>query len=170
MSDTPVPTQSQPVIPDTNQTMIDPVTGVVLPYAAITQMTKSDPLNPPSVGGAPGGKKEAISAPSSGIEDVPGVQVIEQEPNVEIGPEVQGWIEKAKQDNINIPKEVVVADNTAMSPTGVYAAQPVIVLPLTQKKLQQGLHMDIKHSVRWLAVWCVRLMKKFHGTVVYRQE
>jgi len=105
---------------------------------------------------------------TSSIENVPGAQVVEQEPSPEISPELEGWMEKVERNVIKPPDQVVVADQTVTNPTGNYVSQPVIVLPTTQETIQEGTKQGLKQSVRWLAEWCLRIMKKFHGIVVYR--
>ncbi|HAU99524.1 MAG: hypothetical protein UX04_C0005G0014 [Microgenomates group bacterium GW2011_GWF2_45_18] len=116
------------------------------------------------------GSKESprYSPDLSPLAEIPGAQVIEDEPNPEISPEVESWMEKVDRKNIDPPKEVVVADKTATNPTGNYAAQPVIVLPISKPTLTKGLTQNVQYSVRWLAEWCLRIIKKFGGMVVYR--
>ncbi len=140
----------------------------IAPQAAIQSIIANDPLNPPYAGKS-GAKKEISGSSDVSPIEVPGVQVVEHEPNVEISPEVQGWIEKVEQEKLHLPDNIVVADQTAAQPTGTYAAAPVIVLPMTEDQMSSGLKASVKNSVRWLATWCVRVMKKFKGSVVYRK-
>jgi hypothetical protein len=37
-----------------------------------------------------------------------------------------------------------------------------VVLPLTDDQIAVGLHQSITNSIRWLAAWCVRRLKKAH--------
>jgi hypothetical protein len=140
----------------------------VLPHA--TAAAAQAQLNP--VGATSSLKKEA---PSSSVDtlgalaqEVPGAQSVEQERTPEISPELESWMESVDRREERPPEKVVVADQTASNPTGQYAAEPVIVLPLTQGKLQEGMKHTVQDSVKWLAVWCMRVIKKFHGAVVYR--
>lgn len=158
-----VPVQNQQVSPQQDD-------AVSLSQAALQSLGSYDPLNPPYAGKS-GTKKETTQGSSDvTVTEVPGVQVIEHEPSVEIAPEVQGWIEKIEQEKLNIPEHIVVADDTAAQPTGNYASSPVIVLPMTEDQVKKGLNQNVKQSVRWLATWCVRVIKMFKGSVVYRQE
>jgi hypothetical protein len=137
---------------------------------AVAQST--DPLNPPNVvGGRAGlGAKELTNAGSldSLAQEVPGVQAVEVERSAEIPPEVESFMESVEDHQFKAPQEVVVADATAQQPTGHYAAEPVIVLPTTSQKVQEGKKKGVTESIRWLAEWCIKMAKKFHGMVVYR--
>lgn len=42
-----------------------------------------------------------------------------------------------------------------------------IVLPLDQQQVTDGLHHNVMESVRWLAEWCVMMIKKYPGRVFY---
>lgn len=37
-----------------------------------------------------------------------------------------------------------------------------IVLPLTDEKIEEGLKLGVGNSIRWLAEWCVRQLKRMH--------
>ncbi len=45
--------------------------------------------------------------------------------------------------------------------------KPKIVLPLDQQQVTDGLHRGVAESVRWLAEWCVMMIKKYPGRVFY---
>lgn len=48
-------------------------------------------------------------------------------------------------------------------PTTPIPKKPTSVnLPLTDEQIVRGLHAHIWESLRWLAVWCVRKLKKAH--------
>jgi len=129
-----------------------------------------DPLNPSHPVGKSGiGAKETLAKGLDAlVAEVPGAQAVEVERTAEVPPEVESWVEKVEHHEIQAPHEVVVADQTAQQPTGNYASEPVIILPATQQAVQQGFTQKITESARWLAEWCTRIMKKFHGMVVYR--
>lgn len=44
-----------------------------------------------------------------------------------------------------------------------------IVLPLDEKQVRDGLHHKLVDAVRWLAEWCVLMIKKYPGRVFYKQ-
>jgi hypothetical protein len=118
---------------------------------AVAQST--DPLNPPNVvGGRAGlGAKELtnVGTLDSIAQEVPGAQAVEVEKSAEIPPEVESFMESVEDHQFKAPQEVVVADATAQQPTGHYASEPVIVLPTTSQKVQEGKkkRCDREHSL-----------------------
>lgn len=140
--------------------------------ASVMQSAQAnDPLNPSHPVGKSGiGAKETSASKGldSIVTEVPGAQVVETEKSAEVPPEVESWVEKVQHHEIQAPHEVVVADQTAQQPTGNYASEPVIVLPVTQQGMQVGMTKSVTESARWLVEWCSRIIKKFHGMVVYR--
>ena len=46
-------------------------------------------------------------------------------------------------------------------------SRPNIVLPLDEKGVVDGLHHNVRESVRWLSEWCVMMIKKYPGRVFY---
>jgi len=46
----------------------------------------------------------------------------------------------------------------------------VVVLPLTEAEIEEGLHHKVKDSIRWLAEWCKRFIKTARGNVKYADE
>lgn len=47
--------------------------------------------------------------------------------------------------------------------------QPQIVLPVTQTAYFYGLKQKVSDSIRWLAEWCLRLIKVFGFRAVFRE-
>lgn len=173
--------QAQPVVyPQANDSVIadDSIVSDVTSLsdaavaASVMQSAQAhDPLNPSHPVGKSGiGAKE--TAVNKGLDsivaEVPGAQVVETEKSAEIPPEVESWVEKVHHHEIQAPHEVVVADKTTQQLTGNYASDPVIVLPVTQQGMQVGITKTVTESARWLVEWCTRIIKKFHGMVVYR--
>ncbi|HSW89871.1 MAG TPA: hypothetical protein VLH19_03280 [Patescibacteria group bacterium] len=148
-------TQNQPVAP-----------SLVGPALQQTAQVPA-PAPPVSVG------KTKEVAPQSqelvGPIEIVGSDAIEKEP---LPPEVSGWMEKVKrgESGEQKPPEIVIADKTAQAPTGDYASQPVFVLPLGKTEMRQGIHKSVNDSVRWLAQWCERLMKKLGNKVTLADE
>lgn len=173
MADTPVQPPIVPMQPTQQNNQVHAADASVV--SSVIQSAQSyDPLNPPHPVGKSGvGIKEATTSGAAAEvspQEVPGIQVVETEKVPEISPEVESWIEKVEHHELQPPQEIVVADQTAQQPTGIYAAEPVIVLPAGQKTVQQGMKKGVTESVRWLAEWCFKMIKKFHGAVVYREE
>jgi hypothetical protein len=147
---------------------------------AMPQVIQSieDPLNPPNPAPVGAAKKEAyvvgagVSAesPAPTAEYSGGVQTVEQEKTPEISPEVESFLKKAEQQTDHLPQEIVVADNQAVSAVTHHPKTPVVVLPITPEEQAQGQKKSPKLSIRWLVEWSVKIMKKFSGKVIYREE
>jgi hypothetical protein len=110
--------------------------------------------------------KERIDA--GGTQEV--TPVTEFTKQVDIEPEVEGWLEKLEKENAQLQQPVVnqqtgqvVLDNSQL-PTSFK-----VVLPLTKDEVEKGLHLKVVDSLRWLAEWCTRLVKMFGSKVAYRR-
>ncbi|MDO8452514.1 MAG: hypothetical protein Q7S79_02060 [bacterium] len=81
---------------------------------------------------------------------------------------LEGYLEQIEQQ-----KGSAVTDDAgkpALTPTG--DDKVTITLPLTEDQVRDGLHHKIIDSVRWLAEWCILVIKKAHGVgvrVIYRK-
>ncbi len=159
---------STPTSTPSSAPIIDETLAQSVP-AAVVEST--DSLNPPhAVGGSLKETKETtIKVEKPAIDTVPGVQYVEHEVNHEMAPEVEAFLQKVNEHQHQLPDEIVVADATATDPTGHYAAQPVIVLPITPDIEKKGAHQSPQFSIRWLVEWSRKMMKMFSGKVIYRQ-
>jgi hypothetical protein len=83
----------------------------------------------------------------------------------EVPPEVKEFVEVIDKENVTLDRPVVHGNKVLVEPAT--SLSPSMVLPMTHSGVQKGLKQNVKKSVRWLAEWCVRLIKKFHGRVVY---
>ncbi len=85
------------------------------------------------------------------IEEIP--EVPEIPPEVETAQSVSG-------SSTQLP-QAVVDDQTGQTLVAPADPQsPQVVLPLTDDQIQVGLGVRLVESIRWLAVWCVRILKK----------
>lgn len=110
---------------------------------------------------------EILPSPSV-TENVPLVEVSENEPVPE---QVSSWIEKLeKGEDVQLPQPITHDDQVLVSPANPQIDEEKIILPMTEKQVEKGLHEQLFTGARWLAEWCVRLVKKFHGKVVYRED
>jgi len=90
-----------------------------------------------------------------------------------------GYVEKVeKQTEIQQPASVIpqrpkIQDVQGGDMGEIVSAQfasqtkPSIVLPLNDREVIEGLHKGVWESVRWLAEWCVMMIKKYPGRVFY---
>ncbi len=90
--------------------------------------------------------------------------------SVDLEPEVEGWLEKLEKEETKLNQPVtnqttgqVVLDD-AQKQTGFK-----VVLPLTKDEVEKGLRHQVVDSLRWLAEWCLRLIKMFGNKVAYRR-
>lgn len=82
-------------------------------------------------------------------------------PVVEI-PEVPPEIERAEPvtgASMQLTNPVVDDQTGQVLVTATSAQQPKVVLPLTEDEIREGLTFKVIYSLRWLAEWCVRLIK-----------
>ena len=155
----------------------DPLASVA---QAVPQAVASiqDPLNPPNPSPVGAAKKEvhvvdqgvAVEQAAPTVEHPGGVQSVEQERVPEIAPEVESFLQHAEEQTDHLPQEIVVADNQEVSAVTHHPKKPVIVLPITAGEQKKGKKKSTKLSVRWLVEWSEKLMKKFSGKVIYREE
>lgn len=97
------------------------------------------------------------------------VPVVEMRESEAVPEEVSSWMEKLEQgEDIQLPQPVTHDDQVLVSNSGQDVNEDKIVLPMTQEEVQLGLHQKVYSGARWLAEWCIKLVKKFHGKVVYR--
>ena len=96
--------------------------------------------------------------------------------------EVENYIEKIeKQTEVSVADQQKPSQGTPTAqatsvPTDmgqVVSAQmatttkPNIVLPLNKQQIEEGLHRKVIEGVKWLAEWCVMMIKKYPGRVFY---
>ena len=91
---------------------------------------------------------------------------------VDLEPEVEGWLEKMEKEDSQLQQPVtddqtgqVVLDDTQAQPTNFK-----VILPMSKDEVEKGLHHKIIDSVRWLAEWCIRMIKMFGNKVAYRRK
>lgn len=120
------------------------------------------------------GGKETIGA-AAGVKNVVeaggSTQYVEYEPNPELPPEVEGYLNKTEQHSDQAPPEIVIADSAASMPTDrQLPSQPVVVLPITPEVEKIGMSKPPQFSIRWLVEWSHKIMKMFVGKVIYFQK
>lgn len=140
-----------------SQQVSDPV---VAPPENQPNVEDHKPIEPPAGSGFD--KEHGPMVPAH-HESVPMVEV---ESSAEIPPEVQEYVEKTDHRNMELQKPVVHHGKPIVE-SAAPSGQPQIVLPLTHQGVVTGLKAGVGKSVMWLATWCVRVIKKFRGRVVY---
>ena len=122
---------------------------------------------PPIVTGQPIGGKERVDTFGK-QEETP---ITEFTRNVDLEPEVEGWLEKVEKEDSQAPQAIkddkgqVIMDDATQQNTGFK-----VVLPMTKEEVDKGLHHRVLDSVRWLAEWCIRMVQMFGNKVAYRRK
>jgi len=140
-----------------------------LAAAAIGQTPTIEPVTPPPLPPQPiSGPKEQreVGAVAPEPELAPLVEQKEPEPEAE----VKDWLEKLEEgEKVQLPQPVTDDyGQTLVEAAG--ATKGKIILPLDEEELQQGLHQKAINSIRWLAEWCLRIMKMAAGRVFYKSS
>ena len=115
-----------------------------------------------TVGKPVGAKEQEFVSEIKAGERVPIVEVGEPK---ELPEEVEGWLERVERGDVTQPQPVVHRGRTIVSPAA--PQQVSVTLPLTEDEVKKGLHHKLFESIRWMAEWCVRIAKKYHGKVAY---
>jgi hypothetical protein len=121
------------------------------------------PTAPPNY--TPVGFGERKETPAPGVEKAP---IVETVPPKELGPEVKDWLTKVETgEEVQLPRPVY--DTSGQVLIQPAAPQKVTVkLPLDDQGIKAGLTYKIIDSIRWLAEWCLRLIKITAGKFIYR--
>ncbi len=149
----------------------------------VTQQERRIGVNPLSVAQAlqeppqeeyqpqtPSTKEQLVVSPDIKPESVPGVQTAETLQTPEIPVEVEKYIEQVEDGKTSVPEEIVISDQNHATQTQHFAAEPVVVLPISEATMKKGKRKSPKYSLRWLSEWSKRIIKMFSGKVVYREE
>ncbi len=101
-------------------------------------------------------------------ESTPLVELHESEP---LPPEVEGYLQKLEAaGEIKLPEPITHDGNVLLASSEAQVVKEKIVLPLSQSGIQTGLSSKVTNSARWLAEWCVRLIKMMRDGVKYAPE
>lgn len=85
--------------------------------------------------------------------------------------EVEGWLQKLNQaGDINLANPITHDGDILLANTEAQVVKEKLVLPLSQTQVKLGLTNKVSDSARWLAEWCVRLVKMIKDGVKYAPE
>lgn len=147
--------------PDPNQPIPQPQSTTVAPRGKERLLNVPVEQNP-----AVTTEATALATPETGAASGP----TEAEPAKELEPEVEKAIERLENNKVPGPQETAVAAEKMPVTPPKTMAQPVVVLPLTEKKMNEAKNKSVRYSVHWLYQWCVRQIRKFKDMlVVYRE-
>lgn len=96
-------------------------------------------------------------------------KVVERPTEPDLSAEVREHVETMPGEEVSLPQPVT--DDTGAVIVDTPAPQQVTVtLPLTDDQIGAGLTAKVTASVRWLAEWCLRLLKIMRGSFIYHQK
>ena len=127
--------------------------------------TQPSPQVKQPVSGRPKEQKEARPVARPEAEKVPIAEVKEPEPSKE----VEGWVEKIEKGEDVRLKKPIRDDYGQLLVKASAPQKPKIVLPLDEEEVKVGRSHPVVDSIRWLAEWCVRVVKLAHGRVFYKK-
>lgn len=84
---------------------------------------------------------------------------------VEIHPEVEKAGVTTLRDTIELPpdvKKMGVTPVGSSTPVATTTTLPRVLLPISDDQVVAGLHVHVINAFRWLAVWCIKKLKKAH--------
>ncbi len=90
--------------------------------------------------------------------------------SMEIDPpkEVASWLERVEKGDVYLAKPVIDDQTGQPLVTAPSTKQPKIVLPLDKDELVLGLKEKVNDAVKWLAEWCMRVIKMQPERVVFK--
>ena len=148
-----------------------------------TSKKKSDDAFVKAFVGAGGSKKQSSKVSVSGggskervvRERQERTPITEYTRKVDIEPEVESWMEKLEKENEQLDKPVTDDQGQTVlddidDVDDKKKPQFKVVLPMTKEEMEKGLHHKVASSARWLAEWCIRMIKMFHGKVAYKRQ
>jgi len=114
----------------------------------------------------------SVGAKERGIGRQEKTPITEYTRKVDIEPEVEGWLEKLEKEDAQL-QQPVTDDKTGQVVLDDLQKKKdkfKVILPLTKDEVEKGLHYKVVDSIRWLAEWCIRMIKIFGKKVVYRRK
>ena len=114
----------------------------------------------------------SVGAKERGIGRQEKTPITEYTRKVDIEPEVEGWLEKLEKEDAQL-QQPVTDDKTGQVVLDDLQKKKdkfKVILPLTKDEVEKGLHYKVVDSIRWLAEWCIRMIKIFGKKVAYRRK
>lgn len=148
-------------LPDTPRQM-QPATPVVTPATGVTDNTGDTPVQPVTSGTGPGGK-ETEPVPVSSFPEQTGI--VETHKDIELPQEVVKAGVTVQPTQITIPPQVAGAGVQPAGDNVTLGGGQTVSLPLTNDQMTVALKKSVADSVRWLAEWCIREIRKMHASV-----
>ncbi|MFH1561421.1 MAG: hypothetical protein ABID04_02475 [Patescibacteria group bacterium] len=107
--------------------------------------------------------------PTSEIE--PGTpDLVQSVEKFKVPKKVEGWLERLEKGDVYLSKPVIDDQTGQVLVTAPSAKKVKIVLPLDKQKLIYGLGQKATEAIRWLAEWCLRLIKMKPKQVEFKEN
>lgn len=117
----------------------------------------------------PGGKEMEPVVESRRAGEPESISEVEEIPESLEMEGLEGYIEKVERAAET--QQAAVDDYTQQIHLGqTDPTKQVLTLPLTEDQIVKGLHHKVWDGIRWLAEWCVRMIKILHGRVRFKQD
>jgi hypothetical protein len=88
---------------------------------------------------------------------------------VEPSKELDSLLEKVEKKEIYLSKPVTDDQTGQVLVTAPSAKQQKVVLPLDKQQMAYGLKQKVDDAIRWLAEWCLKLIKMNPQGVILQQ-
>lgn len=85
-------------------------------------------------------------------------------PEIEIAPELEQAGIEVKKETVELPPDMQKMGVQAVGPSQPMGV-PTIRLPIDDNKIISGKQGNVLSSLYWLAMWCVRQLKKAHLSI-----
>ena len=148
-------------------------TDTQIPDSIIASTILSNaPISPPPTSSPTMGNPQKEAAPVSENHTPPETApLIELHETEAIPEEVEGWLQKLNQaGDINLQQPITHDGDIMLANTEAQVVKEKLVLPLSESGVNAGLKNKVTDSARWLAEWCVRLVKMIKDGVKYAPE
>jgi hypothetical protein len=86
---------------------------------------------------------------------------------LQIPPELQSYVQKVETLTPTQQPQTVI---TSYTPPPVPRPLPTVSLPITLSQYIQAKKANISDSIRWLAAWCLRILKMYGSRASFRPE
>lgn len=162
--DPPVAHLKAPVTSAAQPVPVNPAAIDALIAASLAPPPQSPPPQQPQGGSF---NKEVVPPP----QPAETTHLVEIQETEKIPEEVEGWLQKLNDaGEIKLPEPITHDGDVLLAGTEAQVVKEKLVLPMSQTSMNTGLKAKVTESARWLAEWCMRLVKLMNGNVKYSPE
>ncbi len=107
--------------------------------------------------------------PVSPSKEIPVSHVTQIPEKIKVRKEVESWLEKVEKASTTLPKTVTDDQTGQPLVQSTNSQTPKITLPLTRNQILKGAKQKVGSAFRWLAEFCLRLIKIKKGQVKFKK-